>query len=64
MKSNDSSSGVGVFTVTQIVFLILKLAGLVTWSWFWVLSPLWIEVTLWLFIRTIVATAVAFNERK
>ena len=27
-----------------IVFLILKLAGLVTWSWFWIASPLWIGV--------------------
>ena len=30
-----------IFTTTLIVFLTLKLAGLVTWSWWWVLAPLW-----------------------
>jgi len=25
-----------------ITFIALKLAGVVTWSWWWVLSPLWI----------------------
>jgi len=28
--------------VILIVFVILKLAGLVDWSWLWVLSPFWI----------------------
>lgn len=27
--------------VVLIVFIILKLAGLITWSWWWVLCPLW-----------------------
>jgi hypothetical protein len=26
------------------VFIALKLTGVVTWSWWWVLSPLWIAV--------------------
>ncbi len=25
-----------------VLFLILKLAGIIAWSWFWVTSPLWI----------------------
>jgi hypothetical protein len=27
---------------TLVTFIALKLAGVVTWSWGWVLSPLWI----------------------
>lgn len=41
--------GVGLSTLIFIVFLILKLAeiGVVaTWSWVWVLSPLWIPFVL------------------
>lgn len=34
----------GMVGVLQIVFLVLKLAGVVTWSWLWVLAPLWISV--------------------
>lgn len=26
-----------------VVLLILKLAGVITWSWVWVTSPLWID---------------------
>lgn len=34
--------GPGLGTITFIVFLILKLIGVVTFSWFWVFFPLWI----------------------
>ena len=43
MNSSRSSSGVGITTVTFIVFLVLKLTGLIDWSWWWVTSPLWIS---------------------
>ena len=29
-----------------IVFITLKLLGIINWSWIWVLSPLWIPVAL------------------
>lgn len=29
-------------TVLGIVFIVLKLVGLIEWSWVWVLSPFWI----------------------
>jgi hypothetical protein len=28
----------------QVVFIVLKLVGVVNWSWVWVLSPFWIPV--------------------
>ena len=33
-------------TPVFLVFLILKLTGVVNWSWFWVLSPLWIPLAM------------------
>lgn len=42
MSSSNTSGGVGLGTVLFIVFLVLKLAGVVTWSWWWVTAPLWI----------------------
>ena len=44
MKTEVSRDGTNIFTVVQVVFLILKLCGLIDWSWWWVLSPLWISV--------------------
>jgi hypothetical protein len=29
-----------------IAFVVLKLTGVITWSWWWVLSPLWIGAIL------------------
>ncbi len=48
-STSSSSSGIGVFGLTFIVFLVLKLAeiGVVAkWSWWWVTSPLWAPVCL------------------
>jgi len=30
---------IGILT---LIFIVLKLTGLIDWSWVWVLSPLWI----------------------
>jgi hypothetical protein len=39
---NDNHSGLGLGSVLLIVFVVLKLCKLITWSWVWVLSPIWI----------------------
>ena len=43
-KKTASSGGIGFVGVLQIVFIVLKLCGVITWSWLWVLSPLWISL--------------------
>lgn len=37
----NKSSGINVFSVVGIVFIILKLVGVIDWSWWWVTLPLW-----------------------
>lgn len=34
-------NGVSFWTLLAIVFITLKLIGKITWSWFWVLTPIW-----------------------
>lgn len=41
-NNNSSSSGLGIFSVVGIVFIVLKCVGVIDWSWWWVLSPFWI----------------------
>jgi hypothetical protein len=41
--SSSSSSGIGFVGLLTIVFIVLKLLGKIAWSWWWVLSPLWIS---------------------
>ncbi len=45
-KSSSSSSGIGFTGILTILFIGLKLAKVINWSWWWVLSPLWISTIL------------------
>ena len=49
MEDNKvNNGGIGFFGLLAIVFIVLKLTKVIAWSWFWVLSPVWISVILWL----------------
>lgn len=41
--TTTSSGGIGFAGLLTIAFIILKLIGIIKWSWLWVLSPLWIS---------------------
>ena len=40
-KQSASSNGIGLSGVLFVVFLVLKLTGVISWSWWWVTAPLW-----------------------
>lgn len=42
-----------VGTILTIVFVVLKLIGIISWSWLWVFSPLWISVIIGLIVLLI-----------
>lgn len=50
-----NSGGIGFVGLLTIVFIVLKLTGYITWSWFWVLSPLWITALLVISVMLLVA---------
>ncbi len=41
-NSSSSDSGIGFVGLLTIVFIVLKLTEYISWSWWWVLSPIWI----------------------
>jgi hypothetical protein len=43
-KSNSSSGGIGFTGLLTILFIGLKLTNYIDWSWWWVLSPIWILI--------------------
>jgi uncharacterized protein (DUF983 family) len=45
-ESKVSNSGVGFAGLLTVLFIGLKLTGHISWSWWWVLSPLWGSVLL------------------
>jgi len=48
MEANDNDKRGCTISVDTIqgIFIILKLTGVIDWSWWWVLSPIWIVVLL------------------
>lgn len=45
-----ASGGLGVLSVIQIVFIILKCIGIIDWTWMTVLIPFWIQLGVLVFV--------------
>jgi hypothetical protein len=45
-NSVSSGGGIGFGGLLTILFIALKLMGKITWSWWWVLCPIWGSVAL------------------
>lgn len=49
MSDNDNrvktsaGGGLGLGSVLGVVFIVLKLVGVIDWPWIWVLAPFWIS---------------------
>lgn len=48
--------GIGIYGLLTVALLVLKLSGVISWSWWWTLTPVWLPVALLLVL--IVATLV------
>ena len=46
MNKSTETNGVSGLSVLLIVFIVLKLVGVISWSWWIVLIPLWIGIGL------------------
>lgn len=56
MNSNrHESSGLGICGVLTIIFVVLKLVGVINWSWLWVLCPLWINILFAIIVLSLIS---------
>lgn len=53
--SSSSGGGASVSGLLGIAFVVLKLTGVITWSWLWVLAPFWIPVVIVLAVLVVIA---------
>ena len=63
MKENKTNvnGGIGFTGLLTIVFIVLKLLNVISWSWWRVLSPLWISAIFTIILLAIVLVICA-NE--
>lgn len=59
----ERNKGIGFTGALTLIFITLKLCGVISWSWIWVLAPLWIGWGLVLAISAVVVLACFIADR-
>ena len=62
MKDISYKGGVGFLDLLLLAFIILKLCGVISWSWAWVLSPLWGGMILAVILGIVIGIVRAMKE--
>lgn len=62
MNINNNSGGIGFIGLLTLAFIILKLTGCISWSWWLVLSPVLIELGLILLMLIILGLVAVFTK--
>lgn len=52
-KESSSSNGIGILGLLGVAFVVLKLTKVINWSWWWVTSPFWGSIALFLIVLCI-----------
>ena len=53
-----TSSGLSLCSLLTVAFVVLRLCKVIDWSWWWVLSPLWMPWAIAFVVMGIVGTIV------
>ena len=60
--NNKNTNEVGFLGLLTLLFIGLKLTGHIAWSWVWVLSPIWIPISIALTTISLVVLLVALGK--
>ncbi|GJM84302.1 hypothetical protein HMSSN139_67980 [Paenibacillus sp. HMSSN-139] len=64
-KETKQSGGIGVLGLLGVVFVTLKLCGVINWSWWWVTAPFWgglaLVAAIWLVAIIVIGIIKAFE---
>lgn len=61
-EKSASSGGIGVLGLLGVAFVVLKLCGVIDWSWWWVTLPFWGGIGLLLAILVVVFLSALVAE--
>lgn len=61
-RNNTTAGGIGFCGLLAVAFIVLKLTGVINWSWLWVLAPLWIPAVIAVVILLICLVVVLCCE--
>ena len=61
-NNGSTAGGIGFCGLLTIAFIVLKLTGVISWSWLWVLAPIWIPAAIVLAVLLVVLIVVLVKE--
>lgn len=61
--NNSQSGGIGFLGLLCIVFIVLKLTNVITWSWWLVLSPIWAPFVIGLLVVVFIILYKAISHK-
>lgn len=60
---NTGNNGIGFAGLLTIVFIVLKLCGVISWPWLLVLSPIWISTAIAICVLLLVGLFIFLRSR-
>jgi hypothetical protein len=66
METHTHTHTIGLCPLLAVAFIVLKLCGIIAWSWWWVLAPIWIPLVIIAGVLTVIAAmySIAFFLKK
>ena len=50
MKKKTRHKSMGIIGTLTLLFIVLKVTDVISWSWIWVLSPIWLSACLFVIV--------------
>ncbi len=61
-NNGGTAGGIGFCGLLAIAFIVLKLTGVISWSWLWVLAPIWIPTAIVIAVLLVILIVVLVKE--
>ena len=64
MSNNSNNNRMSASTALTLIFVTLRLCKVIDWSWWWVLSPLWITAGIAILALAVIAICDLSDSRE
>ena len=63
MDKKSNVSGLGLSGILTIIFVVLRLVGVIDWNWWWVFSPILIDIGASAILYAVLAGIIVYNRK-